>query len=222
MITELLMGVPQAVIGFRQMRQLSKVSMPEYSVSPELQSSYNRAEKMAMQGYTPAERASMFQSQAGSTAAQTRAGLARTGGSMASALQVIGGMNQNQFLLGFGSQDAQLRRQNIKYADTLMRDVDKVKMMNQELRIRRDQEKRQAASNLFNMGLQNISSGLSDAEGMVGEIAGMALTGGLSGLAGGLTKSNTGAQSFLGNKPSGTLDYKPMSHEQAMQSFYFK
>ena len=185
MITELLMGVPQAVIGFRQMRQLSKVSMPEYSVSPELQSSYNRAEKMAMQGYTPAERASMFQSQAGSTAAQTRAGLARTGGSMASALQVIGGMNQ-------------------------------------ELRIRRDQEKRQAASNLFNMGLQNISSGLSDAEGMVGEIAGMALTGGLSGLAGGLTKSNTGAQSFLGNKPSGTLDYKPMSHEQAMQSFYFK
>jgi hypothetical protein len=217
MITELLLGVPQAVIGFKQMKQLSKVPMPEYSVSPELQAAYNRADAMANQGFSPAERANMFQAQAGSMASQTRAGLARTGGSMSAALQVIGGMNQNQFLLGYGDADAKRRLDNAKFAYKAAQDVDKVRMMNQELRISRDQQKRLSASNLANMGIQNLASGMSDLEGM-----GMQMIGGLSGLGGGSAKSNTGAQSFLGNSPSGTLGYSPMSHEQAMQSFYFK
>ena len=215
MISELLMGVPQAVIGFKQMKQLSKVPMPEYSVSQELQAAYNRADKRANQGYSPAERANMFQAQAGSMASQTRAGLARTGGSMSAALQVIGGMNQNQFLLGYGAGDAQQRLENEKFGYKAAQDIDRVRMMNQELRIRRDQEKRTSASNLFNMGLQNLSSGISDLEGIGMQLGGMAMTGGLSGL-GGASKSGSGSgsNSFL------TLGYKPMTNQQAMQSSF--
>ena len=84
-----------------------------------------------------------------------------------------------------------------------MRDVDKVKMMNQELRIRRDQEKRTSASNLFNMGLQNLSSGISDLEGMGMQMAGMAMTGGLSGLGGGASAKSSRGLGY-GAAPAGT------------------
>ena len=193
MISELLLGVPQAVIGFKQMKELSKVAMPEYGVSKELQASYNRAESMTNQGFTPAEKAAMLQSQAGSMASQTRAGLARTGGSMSSALQVISGLGQNQFNLGLGSQDAQLRRQNIRYADTLMRDIDRVRMMNQELKIKRDQAKRDSARELAYTGLSNVASGISDLEGVAMQVGGLALTGGidLGGNSWGKTKTDT-------------------------------
>ena len=213
MISELLLGVPQAVIGFKQMKQLSKVPMPEYSVSQELQAGYNRFDKMANQGYTPAERANMFQAQAGSMAAQQRAGLSRTGGSMSAALQVIGGMNQNQFLLGYGAQDAGLRRSNMERAYRSAQDIDRVRMMNQELRIRRDQEKRTSASNLLNTGLTMIGQAGAEAEGMAFQMAGMAMTGGLSGFGGGASaKSSLGlgygaapAGTTLGANADGTL-----------------
>jgi hypothetical protein len=103
---------------------------------------------------------------------------------MGGALSVIAGLSQNQFNLGFGAQNAQLRRENIRYADTMMSQYIKPQMMQQELNIMRDQAKRDRASNLMNQGLSNIASGISDAEGMATQIAGMALTGGLSGLGG--------------------------------------
>jgi len=187
MIGELLMGVPQMVMGYKQMKELSKIKRPELSVSPELQKSYNRAESMAQYGLSPQERASMEADAQRNQATQLRTGYARTGGSMAGALGVISGSSLNDFTLGLGKMDQQMRRQNIQYADRLMGQIDSVRMMQQKLAIERDQDRRNAASNLFNMGGQNIAQGFSDAEGLALQLYGMGTfdKGASKGMAGG-------------------------------------
>jgi prophage tail gpP-like protein len=165
MIGELLLGVPQMVMGYRQMKKLDKIARPELSVSPELQKSYNRAESMTQYGLSPQESAAMDAEAQRNQVSQLRTGFARTGGSMAGALGVIAGSSMNDFSLNKGRMDAQMRRQNIQYADRLMGQVDNVRMMQQKLAIERDQDRRDAASNLFNMGGQNFMKGISDAEG---------------------------------------------------------
>ena len=177
MIGELLLGVPQMIIGYKQMKQLDKIARPEFSVSPELQKSYNRAESMAQYGLSPQEKAVMEAQAASNRSSQLRTGFARTGGSMAGALGVISGASMNDFTLGMGRMDAQMRRQNIQYADQVAKGVDQVRMMQQRLAIERDQSRRDAAANLFNMGGQNIAQGISDAEGTVLELAGMGFFG---------------------------------------------
>jgi hypothetical protein len=180
MIGEMILGIPQMVMGFQQMKQLKNVPRPNFSVSPELQKSYNRAETMAMQGLTAAERAAMETQQAGQIASQVRAGFARTGGNMAGALGVISGMGQSQFTLGLGKMDADVRRSNIRYADSIMRDINQVRMMQQRLDIERDQSRRDSAAALLNMGMQNIAQGISSAEDNVMYLAGSMMGGGIS------------------------------------------
>ncbi len=153
------------IMGYNQMKKLDKVARPGLSVSSELQKSYNRAESMAQYGLSPQESAAMDADAQRNQASQLRTGMARTGGSMAGALGVIAGSSMNDYSLNKGRMDAQMRRQNIQYADRLMGQVDNVRMMQQKLAIERDQDRRDAASNLFNMGGQNIMQGISDAEG---------------------------------------------------------
>lgn len=173
MIGELLLGVPQMIIGYKQMKQLDKIARPDFSVSPELQKSYNRAESMAQYGLSPQEIAAMDAEAASNKTSQLRSGIARTGGSMAGALGVIAGMSMNDYSLGKGRMDAQMRRQNIQYADQVGRSIDQVRMMQQRLAIERDQDRRTAAANLFNMGGLNFAKGVSDAEGIAMQLYGM-------------------------------------------------
>jgi hypothetical protein len=158
-IGSLLLAAPQMVLGFKQMKALSKVPRPNYEVSKELQASYDRAETMAQRGFTPEEEAAARATQSGAFAGQIRGGIARTGGSMAGALNVIAGSSQNDFNLGFASRSAGLRRQNIQYADQLMGKIDRVRMMRQELDIQRRQAQEDAAANLFNTGMANLEKG---------------------------------------------------------------
>ena len=171
-IGSLLLAAPQMVLGFKQMKELSKTPRPTYTVSKELQSSYDRAERMAQRGFTPEEEAAARSAQAGAFAGQIRGGIARTGGSMAGALNVIAGASQNDFNLGFASRSAGLRRENIQYADQLMGKIDRVQMMRQELDIQRRQAAENAAANLFNKGAENLEYGMNkmydDASKIVG------------------------------------------------------
>lgn len=170
-----MLGVPQMIMGYKQMKQLKDVPRPDFSVSPELMASYNRAETMAQQGLTPAERAFMTTQQAGGQANQLRVGMARTGGSMAGALGVISGLGQSQFTLGLGRMDADLRRQNIRYADSLMREVNQVRMMQQRLNIERDQARRDAAAGLLYAGVSNTQQGLDEGFGSAMYLAGLSM-----------------------------------------------
>ena len=119
------------ISGFKAMKDLNKVQRPMFSVTPELQKSYDRAESMSNKGFTGAESGAMFARQAGAQTQQMRTGLARTGGNMAGVLGALTMSNQNDFNLGFGKADAGLRRQNIQYADQMGARVSEVKMLNQ-------------------------------------------------------------------------------------------
>ena len=119
---------------------------------------------------------------------------------MAGALGVISGSSLNDFTLGLGKMDQQMRRQNIQYADRLMGQIDSVRMMQQKLAIERDQDRRDAASGLFRSGMDNIAQGFSDAEGMALQLYGMGAfdKGASKGMAGG-SGNRTGG---YGNAPS--------------------
>jgi hypothetical protein len=181
MIGEILMGVPQMIMGYSQLKKLSKVDRPGLSVSPELQKSYNRAESMTQYGLSPQESAAMDAEAQRNQVSQLRTGFARTGGSMAGALGVIAGSSMNDFSLNKGRVDAQMKRQNIQYADRVMGQIDNVRMMQQKLAIDRDQASRDAASNLLNSGLSVIGQGISDTEGQIMQLARMGLLGGSGG-----------------------------------------
>jgi hypothetical protein len=158
-IGSLLLAAPQMVLGFKQMKELSKTPRPTYEVSKELQASYDRAETMAQRGFTPEEEAAARSAQSGAFAGQIRGGIARTGGSMGGALNVIAGASQNDFNFGLASKSAGLRRANIQYADQLMGKIDRVQMMRQELDIQRRQAAENAAADLFRTGMENFQEG---------------------------------------------------------------
>ena len=111
---------------------------------------------------------------------------------MAGALGVIAGSSMNDFSLNKGRMDAQMKRQNIQYADRVMGQIDNVRMMQQKLTIDRDQASRDAASNLLNSGLSVIGQGISDTEGQIMQLAGMGLLGGSEGKRGAKSKGASG------------------------------
>ena len=196
------------VMGYKQMKELNKIKRPELSVSPELQKSYNRAESMAQYGLSPQERASMEADAQRNQATQLRTGYARTGGSMAGALGVISGSSLNDFTLGLGKMDQQMRRQNIQYADRLMGQIDSVRMMQQKLAIERDQDRRNAASELFRTGAFNLAQAGSDIEGTALQLYGMGAfdKGASKGMAGGYGNRSGGygsAPSWAGKSTTG-------------------
>lgn len=174
-IGSLLLAAPQMVLGFKQMKELSKTPRPTYTVSKELQASYDRAERMAQRGFTPEEEAAARSAQSGALAGQIRGGIARTGGSMAGALNVIAGSSQNDYNLRFLSENARQKRANIQYADQVMGKIDRVRMMAQELDIQRRQAQEDAASNLYNTGMQNLEYGLNKSYDTAASIAGLKL-----------------------------------------------
>jgi len=172
MIAEFLMGVPQMVIGFRQLKELNKKERPTYSPGAEITRSYDRAKAMSTQGYTAGERAALTQRQAGLSLAQFRAGRAYTGGNMSAVLSTIMGLSSNEFNLGLAQSDAVIRRQNIQVENQLARDMDWYNKQKQQLEIMRSQQAIDAAAGLLNMGLTNIGKGLKEPEEFAKYVAG--------------------------------------------------
>ena len=112
-----LFGLYQTLKGRKELKKLDKNRPEGFTITPELQKSYARAEQMAQDGYTPQEEAA-FQAnlQRQSNAAYNRS-FAFGGNTMAGAIQA--GLNfQNTAALNqFAANDASLQRQNIRYAD---------------------------------------------------------------------------------------------------------
>lgn len=112
-----LFGLYQTLKGRKELKNLDKNKPEGFTITPELQKSYARAEQMAQDGYTPQEEAA-FQAnlQRQSNAAYNRS-FAFGGNTMAGAIQA--GLNfQNTAALNqFAANDASLQRQNIRYAD---------------------------------------------------------------------------------------------------------
>jgi len=100
-------------------KKLESQQFPRYAVTPELKSAYDRSEQMAKYGYTPSESAAFKNNLTRANNLSYQRATDSAGGNLASAINRgiqsnnIGALNQ------FAGADAGLKRQNIKYADTL-------------------------------------------------------------------------------------------------------
>lgn len=117
------LGGYQAYSANKALKQLSKQGIPQFNITPEQTTSYNRAGEMARTGFTGSERAAVNQGLArGSNAAYRRA-LDLGGGSTARGIMgALGAQNlagQNQL----AGMDAGLKRRNIQYADQVGRGI---------------------------------------------------------------------------------------------------
>lgn len=152
-------GALQAIQGFSALNKLQGQALPMYSEDPEMKASRLRAQGMANQGYTSAETAA-FNNRANATDNQ-RYNLATNvaGGNAAGAINAgiqYGNINRE---LGFAAQDAQLRRQNMKYADSFSTHLQRLRDANTSYMQQRRAQQENAAGGAVQAGINNIAAG---------------------------------------------------------------
>ena len=161
-------GIIQATQANQQINNLEKTPIDEYSISPELQHSYARAESMANQGFSGEEKAAFQQGVARQQAGAFQSGLDMGGGNVSSAIsaglqaQNIGAQNQ------FAAQGAQLRRQNMQYADQLAGSIQNQNNLMIEAKRQRRTMLEQAYGKAKQQGIENFTNGLTGAASVLG------------------------------------------------------
>lgn len=108
-------------------RKLAALQHTNYTVSPELQSAYARAQQMSQYGYTPQEKAAHQQQQAQLLNTQSQRALDIGGGNLARTISRMGQIANLGANNQFAMQDAQLHRGNIRYADSLAQHIQQQK-----------------------------------------------------------------------------------------------
>jgi hypothetical protein len=173
-------ALAKGVAGYAQKRkatkaleELEKTPAPEYQISPELQGAYQRAQAMSQYGFAPEEKA-QFQGQLARTQAGMRqSALDLSGGGMGAAIGSVLQAQQTGAVTEFAARGAGLRRENIRYADTLAQAVQSQQNLIQQQRIARRQMLEQAYGQAAQMGTEAMY-------GAIGDVAniGMAAYGG--------------------------------------------
>lgn len=136
---------------------LSKIgAQTPYTVSPEMQGAYDRAEGMAQQGFTGAEKASFAQDLARQNRLKLQRGLDLSGGNFAGAINAAANSTNTTALNQFASSDAAVKRQNIKYSDALAQALQHQKNLQVQNLNRERELKMNAYGGALKMGLENI------------------------------------------------------------------
>jgi len=155
-------GIIQQTKAQKALKELAKTPPPEYSVSPELQGAYQRAQAMSQYGFAPEEKA-QFQGQlARSQAGQRQSALDLSGGSMGGAIGSVLQAQQTGAITDFAAKGAGLKRENIRYADTLASQVQSQQNLIQQQRIARRQMLEQAYGQASAQGTENMFGALTD------------------------------------------------------------
>lgn len=192
------LGLFQTFQGIKGLNQLSKEQAPNYTVSPELQSAYGRAEGMTNQGFTTEQEGAFRQNLAQSNNLAYRRAVDASGGSMSGSIlgaiqgQNIGALNQ------FAADDAEQRMQNIRYADSLASQLQNQQNMATQVDIENRRMKEQAYGGAVQSGLGNMAGSL-NLWGALGYANQNTQATGLDGL----SKPLAG---ILGNQPQGGLN----------------
>jgi len=96
----------------------SLVKPQGYNITPEQQQSYGRAQKDAMSGYSAQERAAYLSNMASRNNAGYSRALKFGGNGLSGAIQAGVNYGNSKALNDFAANDAQLRRSNVRYADS--------------------------------------------------------------------------------------------------------
>lgn len=142
----------------KHLKQLNATPYPTYSVSPELSGAYSRAQGMSNQGYTAGEKAGYQNNinQQGATAYQRAIGSG--GGNLSNVISA--GINSSQVGAEnqFSINDAELRRKNMAYADSLAKDIQSQKNLASQAAIKQREEQEQAWGGASTAGLQSFAN----------------------------------------------------------------
>jgi len=164
-------GAIQKSKAQKALDELAKTPAPEYGITPELQGAYQRAEAMSKYGFAPEEKA-QFQGQlARSQAGMRQSALDLSGGGMGAAIGGVLQAQQTGAITEFAAKGAGLRRENIRYADTLANKLQDIQIMKDQTKIARRQMFEQAYGQASAMGSENIYGALTDVSNIA--IAGM-------------------------------------------------
>lgn len=103
----------------KALRELNKQEQPNYSEDPRTTAAFNRAQAMSNEGFTAQEDAGFNQNLAMQNSAQFQNAVDMGGGNLASTINAGLQSNNIQAINNRAGQDAQLRRSNMQYADSL-------------------------------------------------------------------------------------------------------
>ena len=158
------MQIPKLVVGISQTRKANKAlkalgeqQYPEYANSPEMINAYNRAEAMAKYGYSPEERAKFEQDLARQQAGTFEQATNLSGGNLSSAIGGVLQANNTDAINKFAAGGAELKRQNIQYADSLAQKLQQQKNLQTQNLIARRQMLEQSYGQAKSSGLSNIA-----------------------------------------------------------------
>jgi len=167
-VASLALGGIQTIASHNALKRLNKQPLANYDITPEQQRSYDRAESMARNGYTQEEENAYMQNLSRSNNANYRKAMAYGGNSLAGAIGA--GLNYSNLgaLNSFASSDAQLKRQNIRYADQMGAAISTQRNRNTALQIQRRDAQERALGQAMQAGISNMvgSLNLSQALGM--------------------------------------------------------
>lgn len=160
------LGIYEAWQANKGLKNLQGQPMPQYSISPEMQSYYNTVQKRSNYGYDPSEKAAFKQNVAQQQNTGFNQAVNMSGGNLAQALNVgfkAQGLNAfNQF----AAQDAALHRQNInQWGGAASQMQGQQNLINQQ-KISQRNMLEQAYGQALRSGLYNVTSGLGSALGM--------------------------------------------------------
>jgi hypothetical protein len=161
-------GVIQASQAGKQLNNLAKTPIDEYSISPELQHSYSRAEAMANQGFAPEEKAAFQSGVARQQAGAFQNAVDQSGGNLSSA---IGAALKSQNIgvqSDFAAQGSRLRSQHMQYADELAGRIQSQKNLMTEAKRQRRTMLEQAYGAAKKQGIENITGALTGAAQIAG------------------------------------------------------
>lgn len=180
-------AIPKLIVGFSQMSkankalaELSKQKYPEFTTSPEMLNAYNRAEAMSKYGYSPEERAQFDQQLARNEQSQRQSAIDMSGGNLSSAVGSVLQANQTDAINKFAAGGAELKRSNIRYADSLAEQLQRQKNLQTQNTIARRQMLEQAYGQAKSSALGNITGAFSS----VAAIGAQSLLGAKTGLPG--------------------------------------
>ena len=149
-------GAYQLLKSQSQLNALNKIPYPNYTVSPELREAYGSAQAMSNQGYTAGEKQA-YQGNINQSNALSYQNALRSGGGNLSN-DISAGINsgnvqaQNNFALG----DAQLHRENMKYAGQLAGQIQGQNNLQTQNLIQQRQYQEQLLQQQGTAGMQSI------------------------------------------------------------------
>lgn len=161
-------GLIQSTQANKQLKKLGQTPIDEYGISPELQSSYSRAEAMTNQGFSGEEKAAFQQGIGRQQAGAFKSAVDMSGGNLSSAIGAALNAQKIGAQVDFAAQGAQLKGQHIEQANQLAGQIQNQKNLMIESRRQRRTMLEQAYGQAKQQGIENLTDGLTGAVSTLG------------------------------------------------------